>query len=84
MTMTRTDIHATVTAATIARREAETRPRCKPWNAEHAAGRITRPLRHDGTPYRVNNVLVHWMTVEARVYAAPHRLSFKQAREIGR
>jgi antirestriction protein ArdC len=66
MTMTRTDIHATVTAATIARRKAETRPWCRPWNAEHAAGRITRPLRHDGTPYRETNVLVHWMTAEVR------------------
>ena len=52
MTTTRPDIHATVTAAIIARLEAGTRPWCKPWNAEHAAGRINRPLRHDGTPYR--------------------------------
>jgi antirestriction protein ArdC len=66
MTTTRTDIHATVTAATIARREAETRPWCEQWNAKHTAGRITRPLRHDGTPHRGINVLLHWMTAEAR------------------
>ena len=24
----------------------------KPWNAEHAAGRITRPLRANGIPYQ--------------------------------
>ncbi len=66
MTTIRTDIHPTVTAATIARREAETRPWCEPWNAKHAAGRITRPLHYDGTPYRGINVLVQWMTAEAR------------------
>jgi len=26
------------------------RPWVRPWNAEHAAGRITRPLRHNGQP----------------------------------
>jgi hypothetical protein len=28
------------------------RPWLKPWNAKHAAGRITRPLRGNGIPYR--------------------------------
>ena len=80
MTTTRTDIHATITA----RREAENRPWCEPWNAENAAGRFTRPLHHDGTPYRGINVLVHRKTADAKGYAALHLLNFEQARVFGR
>jgi hypothetical protein len=47
----RTDIYQTVTGAIISALEAGTRPWMKPWNAEHAAGRITRPLRANGQPY---------------------------------
>ena len=28
----------------------------RPWNADHAAGRITRPLRHNSIPYKGINV----------------------------
>jgi antirestriction protein ArdC len=34
--------------------------RMLPWNAEHAAGRITRPLRHNGLPYQGINVVMLW------------------------
>jgi len=34
----------------IADLEHGVRPWLKPWNAGHAAGRITLPLRHNGTP----------------------------------
>jgi antirestriction protein ArdC len=36
------------------------RPWHRPWNAEHAAGRITRPLRHNGIPYKGINVVMLW------------------------
>ena len=36
------------------------RPWVKPWNAEHAAGRITRPLRYNGQPYSGINILSLW------------------------
>jgi antirestriction protein ArdC len=32
----------------------------QPWGAEHAAGRITRPLRANGVAYQGINVLVLW------------------------
>ncbi len=32
----------------------------KPWNAERAAGQITRPLRFNGTPYNGIIVLMLW------------------------
>ena len=62
---------------------AGTRPWLKPWNAEHAAGRITRPLRHNGIPYRGINVITLWMTATARGYACPIWLTYKQAQELG-
>ena len=47
------------------------RPWHKPWNAEHAAGRITRPLRGNGIPYQGINVLMLWGAAMERGYAAP-------------
>ena len=44
----------------IAELEAGVRPWNKPWSAEHAAGRITRPLRHNGVGYNGINVLMLW------------------------
>ncbi|WP_333783218.1 ArdC-like ssDNA-binding domain-containing protein [Octadecabacter antarcticus] len=41
--------------------EAGVRPWLKPWNAEHAAGKITGPLRHNGQPYSGINVFMLWM-----------------------
>ena len=55
----------------------------KPWNAEHAAGRITRPLRHNGQPYRGINILLLWLEAESKNYACPIWLTFKQAKELG-
>ena len=52
-----TDLYARITNRIVAALETGTRPWVKPWNAEHAAGRVTRPLRHNGTPYRGINVL---------------------------
>jgi hypothetical protein len=36
----------------VAELEKGVRPWLKPWNAEHAAGRITRPLRATANPIR--------------------------------
>ena len=43
------------------------RPWVRPWNAEHAAGRITRPLRFNGQPYSGINVLSLWMSADSSV-----------------
>ena len=55
----------------------------KPWNAEHAAGRITRPLRHNGIPYKGINVLMLWSAAVTKGYACPIWITFKQALELG-
>ena len=41
----RQDIYTRITASIVAALEKGVRPWIKPWSAEHAAGRITRPLR---------------------------------------
>ncbi len=43
-----TDIYQRVTDQIVAELEKGVRPWLKPWNADHAAGRITRPLRANG------------------------------------
>ena len=81
--MEKQDLYTRITNRIIAELEAGTRPWLKPWNAEHAAGRITRPLRHNGIPYRGINVITLWMTATARGYACPIWLTYKQAQELG-
>ena len=57
---TRADVYSRVTAKIVADLEKGVRPWLKPWNAEHAAGRVTRPLRANGIPYKGVNVLMLW------------------------
>jgi antirestriction protein ArdC len=48
------------------------------WSVEHTAGRITRPLRSNGTPYRGINVFMLWAEAMEKGYAAPIWMTFKQ------
>ena len=82
-TQPRTDVYTRVTHKIIADLEQGVRPWQKPWNAEHAAGRITRPLRHNGTPYRGVNVLLLWSDAMDKGFNAPFWMTFKQAQELG-
>ncbi|WP_424973306.1 ArdC family protein [Dinoroseobacter sp. S76] len=77
------DIYDRITTRIIESLEAGTRPWMKPWNAEHAAGRITRPLRYNGQPYSGINIFMLWMEAEAAGYTAPIWMTFRQARELG-
>ena len=81
--MEKADIYSRITNRIIAELESGCRPWLKPWNAEHAAGRITRPLRSNGIPYRGINVINLWLTATARGYACPIWLTYKQAQELG-
>ena len=54
------DIYQRITDQIVCELEKGVRPWLKPWNAEHAAGRITRPLRGNGIPYKGINVLMLW------------------------
>jgi antirestriction protein ArdC len=79
----KTDVYERITARIVSELEQGVRPWFKRWNAEHAAGRITRPLRFNGIAYRGINVLMLWSEAMAKGYAAPIWLTFKQAQEMG-
>ncbi len=80
---TRPDVYSRITDKIIADLEQGIRPWLRPWNAEHAAGRITRPLRHNGIPYKGINVIMLWSAATVKGYACPLWLTFKQALELG-
>jgi antirestriction protein ArdC len=63
--------------------EQGTRPWVKPWNAQHAVGRITGPLRHNSAPYRGINVLVLSVEAEDRGYACPLWMTYGPATDLG-
>src|SRR6201998_2518720 len=76
------DVYARVTDRIIADLEKGTRPWMKPWHAEHTAGKINRPLRHNGTPYRGINIVLLWGEAMAKGYSTPIWMTFKQALEL--
>ena len=77
------EIYSSVTNRIIADLEAGMRPWIRPWHAEHAAGRITRPLRHNGLPYAGINILMLWAAACSEGYAAPIWMTYRQAKELG-
>jgi antirestriction protein ArdC len=78
----KTDVYQRITDQIVCELEKGVRPWMKPWNAEHAAGRITRPLRGNGIPYKGINVLMLWSAAMEKGYAAPVWMTFKQASEL--
>ncbi|WP_372837479.1 ArdC family protein [Phaeovulum sp.] len=77
------DIYQRVTDQIVVELEKGVCPWLKPWSAEHAAGRITRPLRSNGIAYRGINVLMLWASAVEKGFAAPLWLTYKQAQELG-
>jgi antirestriction protein ArdC len=82
-TTPRVDVYTRVTSHIVEELERGVRPWLKPWNAENAAGRITRPLRHNGQPYNGVNILMLWASAEMQGYSCPFWLTFQQAKEFG-
>jgi len=78
----RVDVYTRVTSHIVEELERGVRPWMKPWNAEHVAGRITRPLRFNGQPYHGINVLMLWTAAEVQGFACPFWLTFQQAKEL--
>lgn len=79
----RGDIYTRITDQIVAALEQGIKPWTQPWNAAHAAGSISRPLRHNGQPYSGINVLSLWASSMERHFAAPIWMTFKQAHELG-
>jgi len=82
-TAIRADVYSRVTAKIVADLERGVRPWLKPWNAEHAAGRITRPLRANGQAYKGINVLILWGDARLKGFACPIWMTYRQAQELG-
>ena len=79
----RTDIRTRVSSTIVEQLERGTLPWRQPWKAEHLAGRITRPLRHNGQKYSGINIITLWMSAEMSGFVSPFWLTFNQARELG-
>ena len=82
MTNERQDVYTRITDKIIADLEQGVRTWMKPWNAGNTAGRITRPLRHNGVPYSGINILMLWAEAMDKGFAAPIWMTFKQALEL--
>jgi antirestriction protein ArdC len=78
----RTDVYERVTNQIITALEAGVKPWHQPWSGNHAAGRITHPLRANGIPYRGINVIMLWSEAMAKGYSAPIWITYKQALEL--
>ncbi len=83
MSSEKDDLYTRITDRIVAELEKGVRPWLQPWNAEHAAGRITRPLRHNGQPYRGINVIMLWMEAVSHNFSCPIWMTYKQAQELG-
>ncbi|RYE28460.1 MAG: DUF1738 domain-containing protein [Sphingobacteriales bacterium] len=51
----------------------------KPWNSEHLAQNVQRPLRYNNIPYTGINTVVLWATAAEKGYQLPHWMTFNQA-----
>jgi antirestriction protein ArdC len=80
-TTERKDVYSRITAQIVEYLEKGVRPWTRPWNAEHAAGRITRPLPHNGQPYSGINVLSLWMSALGQNFTAPIWMTFRTTSE---
>ncbi len=78
----KSDLYQSVTDKIVSSLEQGVRPWMQPWSAEHAAGRITRPLRANGVAYQGINVLVLWSEAMSKGYSAPIWMTFRQALEL--
>src|ERR1700694_4061649 len=77
------DVYAGITAKIVAALEDGVRPWVRPWNAEHAAGHMTRPLRHNCQPDTGINILSLWVSASAQGFASPIWMTYRQAVQLG-
>ncbi|MHB8267439.1 ArdC family protein [Bradyrhizobium sp.] len=79
----RSDLYQRITDQIVRELERGVAPWRKPWDASHLAGRVMRPLRHNGVPYNGINTIVLWCEAVERGFDAPHWMTFRQALELG-
>jgi len=78
----RQDVYTRITNRIIADLEQGVRTWMKPWNAGNTAGRIMRPLRHNGVPYSGINILMLWAESVSQGFVSPVWMTFRQASEL--
>ena len=76
----RPNVHSRITQQIITQLEAGVRPWTQPWKA---AASVSRPLRHDGTPYKGINVILLWGEAAGRGYTRSTWMTFRQALALG-
>lgn len=76
----RPDIYNRITQQIINQLEAGVRPWTQPWTSSSS---VSRPLRHDGTPYSGINVLLLWAEAANRGFARSTWMTFRQALALG-
>lgn len=74
------DIYARITQQILAQLEAGVRPWTQPWKAGTS---VSRPLRHDGTPYNGVNVVLLWGEAASRGFSCSTWMTFRQALALG-
>jgi antirestriction protein ArdC len=79
----RIDLYTRITNQIIAELEAGVRPWIQPWEAAHAAGEVSRPLRFNGLPYRGINVVLLWLSALRQHFTCPLWMTYRQAAELG-
>lgn len=79
----RIDVYARITDRIVADLESGVRPWVKPWSARNMAGRVSRPLRHNGQAYTGLNVLLLWSESVACGFSLPTWMTLRQANELG-
>jgi antirestriction protein ArdC len=78
----RQDVYTRITGKIIESLEQGVRPWVKPWSADNAAGRIIRPLRHNGQAYSGINILMLWASAMEHGFSCPMWMTFRQATEL--
>ena len=76
------DVYTRITDKIIADLEKGIRTWMKPWEVGNTAGRITRPLRHNGMPYSGINILMLWASAIEQGFNAPMWMTYNQAAEL--
>jgi len=76
------DIYARITAKIIMDLEQGSLTWRKPWNSEHLANQVMRPLRWNNIPYTGINTIMLWATAAEKGYTLPHWMTFKQAIDL--
>lgn len=79
----RTDVYTRLTDRIIEQLSQGVKPWLKPWDAEYAAGRITRPLRHNNEPYHGINILTLWDSALQQGFSCPIWLTYRQTQQLG-